>query len=80
MNQSSTRLIRTDAQHFQNFFSQIKQQIKIKCKHCNSQAVRVKTPNGNTLYYCGNKSCNFSGKIQRLFIKTNNEEKRFLYY
>ncbi len=80
MNQSPTRLIRTDSQHFKNFFSQSKQQTKIKCKHCNSKTVKVKTPRGTTLYYCCGKSCNFSGKIVRQIIKTTNEEKRFLYY
>jgi len=46
----------------------------IKCKHCDFKAVKVKTPSGTTLYYCSQKSCNFSGKILNLSIKTKNKE------
>ena len=46
----------------------------IKCKHCDSKAVKVKTPSGTTSYYCCNKACNFSGKILSLIIKTTNKE------
>jgi len=46
----------------------------IKCKHCDSKAVKVKTPSGTTLYYCCNEDCNFSGKILSLIIKTTNKE------
>ncbi|MFQ5572639.1 MAG: hypothetical protein ACE5EJ_00150, partial [Nitrosopumilaceae archaeon] len=54
--------------------SQSKQQVIIKCKHCDSKTVEAKTPSGTTLYYCRSKFCNFSGKIASQIIKTTNEE------
>jgi len=67
-------LIRKGFQKSQNIFSQSKQQVILKCKHCSSSAVKVITPNGTILCYCCNESCNFSGKIISLFIKQKTEK------
>jgi len=58
--------------------SQSKQQVIIKCKHCDSKVVKAKTPSGTTLYYCSNEFCNFSGKIVSQIIKTTKGRKRRL--
>ena len=79
MKQSQIRLTRTAFKNYQIISSQSKQQVIIKCKHCDLKAVEAITPSGTTLYYCVNKSCNFSGKIVSQIIKTN-EKDRFLYY
>ena len=80
MKKSPIRLSRTAPQNYKIISSQSKQQVIIKCKHCDSKAVEAKTPSGTTLYYCCDKFCNFSGKIVSQIIKTANEEKRFLYF
>ncbi len=58
--------------------SQSKQQVILRCKHCDSKVVEAKTPSGTTLYYCCNKFCNFSGKIVSQIIKTAKGRKRRL--
>jgi len=80
MKKSLIQLSRTAPQNYKIISSQSKQQVIIKCKHCDSEAVEVKTPSGTTLYYCCGKFCNFSGKIVSQIIKTTNEENRFLYF
>ncbi len=67
-------LIRKGIRNSKNIFSQSKQQVILKCKHCSSTTVKVITPNGTILYYCCNESCNFSGKIISLFIKQKTEK------
>jgi len=61
-------------QSSKNILRQPKQQVILKCKHCSSSAVKVITPNGTILYYCGNKTCNFSGKMLSLFTKQKTEK------
>jgi len=61
-------------QSSKNIFRQPKQQGISKCKHCSSTAEKVITPNGTILYYCCNKSCNFSGKIISLLNKQKIEK------
>ncbi len=80
MKQSPIRLSRTAYQNYPIISSQSKQKIIIKCKHCDSKAVKAITPNDTILYYCGSKSCNFSGKIQSLFMKPTIEKYPFQYY
>ena len=80
MIQSATRLSRRDYQNYSIISRKSKQKIIIKCKHCDSKAVEVITPNGTILYYCGNEHCNFSGKIQSLFMKPTIEKDPFQYY
>ncbi len=80
MIQSATRLSLREYQNYSIISSKSKQKIIIKCKHCDSKAVEVITPNGTILYYCGSKSCNFSGKIQNLFMKPTIEKDPFKYY
>ena len=80
MKKSLIRLSRTDPQNYKIISGQSKQQVIIKCKHCDSEAVEAKTPSGTTLYYCCGEFCNFSGKIVSQIIKTTNEENRFLYF
>ncbi len=79
MKQSQIRLTRTASKNYPIISSQSKQHVIIKCKHCDLKAVKAITPSGTTLYYCVNKSCNFSGQIVTQIIKTN-EKDRFLYY
>jgi len=69
MKKSLIRLSRTDPQNYKIISSQSKQQVIIKCKHCDSEAVKAKTPSGTTLYYCCSKFCNFSGKIVSRSLK-----------
>jgi len=78
MKKSLIRLSRTDPQNYKIISGQSKQQVIIKCKHCDSEAVEAKTPSGTTLYYCCNKFCNFSGKIVSQIIKTAKGRKRRL--
>jgi hypothetical protein len=80
MIQSATRLSRRVYQNYSVISSKPKQKIIIKCKNCDSTAVEVITPNGTILYYCGNKSCNFTGKIQSLFMKPTIQKDIFQYY
>ena len=80
MIQSATRLSLRAYQNYSIISSKSNQKIIIKCKHCDSKAVEVITPNGTILYYCGSKSCNFSGKIQSLFMKPTIEKDPFQYY
>ena len=69
MKKSPIRLSQTAPQNYKIISSQSKQQVIIKCKHCDSEAVEAKTPSGTTLYYCCNKFCNFSGKIVSRSLK-----------
>jgi len=80
MIQSATRLSRKAYQNYSIISSKSKQKKIIKCKHCDSKAVEVITPHGTILYYCGNEPCNFSGKIQSLFMKLKIEKDPFQYY
>ena len=74
MKKSPIRLSRTAPQNYKIISSQSKQQVIIKCKHCDLKAVKAVTPSGTTLYYCVNKSCNFSGQIVSQNIKTNEKD------
>jgi len=78
MKQSQTRLTRTAFKNSPIISSQSKQQVIIKCKYCDLKAVKAITPNGTTLHYCANKSCNFSGMIVSQISKTNEIDQ--LYY